>query len=868
MTPDEVKTNSSAGPKIGIGRPAGPGVEMPGFLEAVSEVALSSDGGPVAIILPEARQTAVVVATLCARSLAPDHIRSSDEVLAQLAPGDRVRIIPDGGVYEFDSVEPSGYWLRPLQVSQQRTASRFWTPVREAWRIEPTARKRPLGQSSRTSWSAHSPTVWDAFCGMATGGNAALNSLAVVFIGARSEFEDTLLSTGFSGTVGQPTIDVSTGLVRGFVDEDGHVEIDHPEGTSGEPLIAVARNHAAALKLAQQRSPGSLTFISTRHADAATDRSAAEMIAARHRFILIAPSRARDEVAALRSHDWTVVELGGPSGLAGGGTGIPAIDRSCDASRWMLRSPAVLAQPSPDLVAAFAALDRLGQEAGEHAIDDEDVSSCVNTLRALFFEASDWLDAPDSAVVETLMEAFRDLGKLHSRVRSVVGPAAVEAAESCRAALDRFTGVVARRAMTPKGECLLQLAEASQKGVSYRQAIVVGHGRTAQAVSGFLDRLGAPMACLTPAALGQMGGFDRVNVLSMMRREAFSRLVDPWPAPDVMFLGYQHEIDLYRQRLATRQRLVTRLSPDAATINRFPSLAPFRALEPASQPLPGPEPAPEPVTLSRPARRPPAAASGEASRPARYCRFAGHSWMAIMEERTVARVQVSATGRMQITAAPGRELQDGDLILVREDGARDVVRDMAEALVGVETYGLQRKQAALWSDMLRQSGKSPEALRVLLRHHGLSRGLAAIRYWLSDEGPIGPSEEEVSIPAIAEALGHDPTSPRWRNCITAIQGVRGLHTQAGFRLTDSVRKECGGSLLEHSEYETPVRMSWGTVWLLEIDRIEPAPAAWPYTQVNRLRWESESWRQRLLAEVGASTDLDAIMKTILEELAD
>ena len=58
-----------------------------------------------------------------------------------------------------------------------------------------------------------------------------------------------------------------------------------------------------------------------------------------------------------------------------------------------------------------------------------------------------------------------------------------------------------------------------------------------------------------------------------MRREAFTRLVDPWAAPDMMFVGYQHEVDIYRQRLAARQRLIDRLRPDERVLAKLPRLA-------------------------------------------------------------------------------------------------------------------------------------------------------------------------------------------------------------------------------------------------------------------------------------------------------
>jgi hypothetical protein len=66
-------------------------------------------------------------------------------------------------------------------------------------------------------------------------------------------------------------------------------------------------------------------------------------------------------------------------------------------------------------------------------------------------------------------------------------------------------------------------------------------------------------------------------------------------------------------------------------------------------------------------------------------------------------------------------------------------------------------------------------------------------------------------------------------------------------MTEALTRACGGSLVEHSDHETPIMLPWGVVWLLEVESIGQAEP-WPYTQINRLRWDSDSWHRRLLAQ--------------------
>ena len=850
---------------LAIGRPQMPAALLPSFLQTLADLGASSEGVPLAIILPDNDCIAETVAILCARSCAGRARKAPETVLTSLSDGDRVRILPNEGVYQFRSGSGSGFWLEPLDIRNRRTAARFWVPPTEAGRLEPTIRKRPMGEAGRHAWAAMRPSLWDLFTGTPIWGNAALTDLAVVFIGARKDFQTAVESEiGFAGAPGELACAISDGLPWGDMDEEGELRILNPAGSFGMPLVAVARDHLSVKRFAAARSARSLIVVSSRSDDALNDRTSVEAIAERQRYLLISSGRSRHDLAARRQNGWTIVDLSRAPALKAGICGIAGIDRVVRTAAWMQTTPPDLAQRNRELELAFKALDVFGKTTELHAVTDEEIAECSRMLREEFFDASDWLGPPTDEDLGHLHEICDDTRRQMKRLRSVAGATAAEEAQNVINALETFARRMIGRTATPKGECLLKLAPSAAHSDRYRQIVAVGHGRTAKSVTAFLDANDCTMKCVTPSELARLDPVDRVNVLSMMRREAFARLVDPWAAPNLMFIGYQHEIDVYRRRLGARDSLIRSLAADAQTAVRLPALANWVPGTPSLQPDTVNEFKEPLAPVPRPVRQPPPAWPGDALRTARFCRFSGNSWMAVTDEHSFARVQEDAVRGAQVTTIEGHDLQTGDLILVREGSDKDVVREAAEQGFGREQYSGLRGRADLWRRELKRSGLTAESLRTKMAEQGLDRGLPTIRYWLSELGPIGPSDPQTAVPLIAAALDKNPAASAWSECIEAILLVRRLHVEAGFRLTQMLLSECGESILEHSENETPFELSMGTVWLLEVAHLNLQRSDWPAGQVNRLVWESDTWRRRLLARnrQTATLDIDLLLADI------
>jgi hypothetical protein len=190
------------------------------------------------------------------------------------------------------------------------------------------------------------------------------------------------------------------------------------------------------------------------------------------------------------------------------------------------------------------------------------------------------------------------------------------------------------------------------------------------------------------------------------------------------------------------------------------------------------------------------------------------------------------------------DLQSGDRILLREAGDKDVIRLIAEDNAGPGRYAELWERCNRWKSALRAISTNPFTLWQKLSWFGLHRDPVTIRYWLLDEGVIGPRlRDDISI--IVEAAGERPDDKKWDECWDAIVKLRGLHMQAGQQLTHALEEECRDLLFVDFDHEQAVELSLGLLWLVKLEEIQGL-AHWPANIVNHLHWGREDWREEML----------------------
>ena len=493
------------------------------------------------------------------------------------------------------------------------------------------------------------------------------------------------------------------------------------------------------------------------------DLDAAGRIAERQRLLLIADARRRGDLQPLRAQGWTIWEPSSHDIL--GGEQQPrritctGVDRSREAADAETKVPPFfVACNSSELAMADATLARLGDWLASESIADEPwAADLLDSARWLFFGAASWLSPPRGPAQEEcdrLLEKIRaEQVHLERRLGAEASMTLLKFAE----AIEEFCKVLKQAEISPKGR-QLWLARRDHGGPHH--LFVAGSRNAREEADAFFARHGLGIRAMSVADLPGAEA-HRVVAFSMMRRDSFARLVDPWPSRNMTFLGYDFELDCYRRRLAQRAALRAARIVDVASRSRITG-CPSTEFTAEPQPAGGSKIADDPIlhrldlelaagSSGRKISIPKAGPNEETDR-VTVVRFVGRSWCGMTDEHRVLALDRDPSGvGASVNHVSVKELAPGSRIVVREGHDRDVIRLIAEQMAGQQRYSNLRLQSSLWRQAFHAHAASPSEVARRLSALGVRRNPLTIRQWLFNESRIAPRSEE-DIIAIAEAF--------------------------------------------------------------------------------------------------------------------
>jgi hypothetical protein len=863
-------------------------VPVPHILHVLVSVALATEERrPICVILPSTSGIPQAVGLFAAvECLAADW----EEMRATYIPrvfkeGSKFRNIDDGRIYEFCSLANyDGQRFIKFKTTRRRNSRAqicdVSFPEAKALSFEPTFKRNPNPETTGKGAPIHATAV-DLLAGSHTKGNTGMIKNRVILIGRQTEFERFLEQLRLSTCDHSPDdfLALNRTFPRGGFDSMGRPVVRKPAGSAGQPVVAISPDLMTleSASLAAEVSAQSQVIITDRTNAVLHNLDLAHRLAERQRLVLLSDASSREDAASLRGNGWAVWEpapheLLPASGHVFSDLGIPGVERIQQAAlaeasgktAWMELRCAALERARTGIELLYSQLHH------ESVVDDETLQGIYATANGLFFDAISWLQNPGEEYAAHYEAIRRTLDEGGGMLGWSLGKDATSSLRMFLESVDDHYNSLRLGKPSPKGETLLRLAQSAVQSANFRQVFVTGSRSTRDDADKFFRDHGINLSCHPAERLRDAEALSGAVAFSVMRREHFNHLVDPWPTRHLIFLGYVFETDIYRRRLDVRNRLKSGLSLTQELRARMTGLdGPFfshhrRATEA------GPELKPLCTTpersdrLEQAARQNdwrwvrkvdvPSSRSGDTSILAKIVRFVGRSWMAVTEDHRLlclkgpdlsARASGSHPALDNLTVA---ELNVGMRLVVREAGEKDVIRMLAEERVGPSRYGHLLETASLWRTALRSSGLEADKVSHRLETSGVRRHPATIRSWLTNDNVIGPRTED-DVLAIAQAF---PISGRsegdWHTCWEAIEELRSLHISCGSRLSDLIEKKSRDILLDQNDQEIAMDVGVGIIWIVEVGDISGDFSPVPASYCNRIHWETGAWRERLLRQ--------------------
>lgn len=802
---------------------------------------------PCCVVVPEGRGMAALVAVLASlvrfRQEYPALVR--EYARAGIRVGQRVRVLPSDYIFTYEGVWPNypdQFRLGEINASNFRSL-----PVNQVLRLEPTERVQPKGYLD-TDLGKFEPAPVDLLLGLQSGGNAGIIRNRVLCMMHRSEFKRALDPVILLPRTAERFQLLMKFFPWGSVNAAGQIRNADRFQTQGQPLVAVSgtpEDHALACSLAE---PGSKIVIVDGPQRLVRSPQAYDRITESQKLLIIASERDLNEARELAKrgcHLWRInpdelltglrrSQIQIRNGLIGQflGGAIVAAKRKLTST--------ICRDERFETVAE--SLNRAAEMA--EAEENPDVNALIGKVFGLLLAASDscGLLTKDEGVLREVTSAEAWIARQAMFLSQDLRRELQHATAGLKGIFQQSERPSAKMAAVESA-----IAEMKAKGL-VPIAIAMRSPRTAEALAARLNgHAGEDVNIITLASLNSERRYESIILPAWPTQRRLQRIERLYTCPHIRLLTFPFEqrwLKQYQDREAALRGEEMLAAGEKARLTGVPQ-ARWAAVQ--FQP-------PRDTERNETARSPVfrfeersiahiraerQREGGQAdSRRARAVKFVGRSHAFLTEWFNVPVVSSLVRGESEgsIPLMPVDRLTEGDFVVFRDSGDANVIRALAEGIVGTGEYARQRHIARLWRDVLRRLGSDPQRIYETLKAIGSTRHFVTIRNWVVDPDMIGPRDRK-DIDHIAAAAGSEELRAKGDQVWAAIVQTRALHVQAGNHLTRLILEALRGRVGRIDDEETRIALPMGDAWVVQVDEIAPEFDDYLAARVNRLLWD-------------------------------
>lgn len=795
-------------------------IDLPYLIRLITCAATNHAGPNCAFIVPQPEMIACFTAMFTALLDTRQHFSEWQENFARhgLRAGQKVQILPRGEVYEYAGIKE----FVVQNGSEQITSTRFVlkllsirgndgtvsVPISELLRLVPTERTRPYG-TAKTPAEKMAPSDLDRVLGIKSYGNPSVFRNRVILQGTRPQMEEFFVNWDILSSSRHSALEDMTDFPWGAIDGEGNLIVADKYQLYGEPIIALA-NHTSPIDAYCLKQPEKSRTVILCGSSALKHSYDLGSIAERQRVILITDHLDEQETQEIENHNfvlWKPRKEEIFSGLAA--YSVPsAANRIAPLKKLFIASGAGAETVSTRQVDGllFQRLYRNIAILRRGITDRETCDAIVTRFQRALWRASELVQLPGKEYQDWLLAQVIEIESALEDHAAFIGKELAGLASETAIALTSELLPDIRNHSSQKFEAIREFVEKAESG---KILVVTRHREAAIAL---MSRLQAASLNATVITYDDIRSLNRDD-----DREFETAIVTGWPGKhlflEVLRSGvagkihaalYEHEkkcIDLFFRELKRtdgkfnptpeKKAEITGIAasafsfPDAS--DSAPEIKESVTGESDGATLEIKDSSKDIFDISwsvRPAQNLVAASSAAHAVKARFVSLSNDMCLYLSEDYHVS---VISAANHEYRRKTVEELAVGDIIVFRGGSEQEILREVAISIYG-DSYDRLRTIAASWKSWLKSLGSDPGEIWKKLVDAGLNRHPVTIFQWLTYDDRIGPLNLN-DIMVIARATGDKEKVREVPRVTDAIRRVRGVHVEAGFRLTEIVMRQ-------------------------------------------------------------------------------
>lgn len=845
---------------------------LPQLISLLSALAESDQRQAICLVIPNASVAANLTAILLAIHKINRSSANQPSQICEIKLGTRVRVLPSGYVYEFQGPMPGYPQFLKLGILNSRGGSRTM-PAGEIGRLQPTDASRPLGDG-KSDLGKFQKSPLDLLADTALGGNTGAIHNEVIVFGYRTTFEAVITETKLIPDITHEFPALFEFLPWGRIRGDGTSAILNPPSAHGAPLIGVSSEPQNVVRACENVPQSSVVVIADGPSALVNNLQDFDRITELQKLLVFCKPQDREKARILQQRGALIWEVHADE--AAPGEMRRKADRKSQIGKILRQLESLdkltfqeLRCRSDSIESIAVALEKASgaDGGGDDAFRmDEILRSCFGLLNLI----AEYFDVLPGEGLGDLQSRFDKLDEdfkacaiwlspdHHKRLSHVV-----EAFRELLKNPELISGA-------PKGEQILNGLNNCPAGT--RTAVIT---RSIYGVERLSRLIGEASGVeIFPAASVPEQDFEKVLIVSWPGRYIMTKLLNAAITADIQMVGYPFECRWF-------ECLVTRFNNEILAGNvsaemrskllgtKFDSESvphwqrkPVGSHGTSEEEETGPVNTAE-VVLDFEERlrelRPQILQQTDAEpRDATFVRFVGSSSAYFTEWHSVPWLNPlfgEGSGSKGVPTRYVSQMQLGDYLLFREGADKDVVRYVAETMIGEKKYGTLRDVADLWRPALNGIASDPWKIWSILSKNGLRKGEATVRGWVLDPNRIGPGNQE-DYEVISRVTPDRIFPQRWREVWDAVRKVRRLHIRAGHQLSEILLKNLPVHLDEIGAQETRLDLGFGQVWIVQVDHVANKVEEVPWTVVNKLIWDETESNDRSFVITSEDLSLD------------